>query len=57
MAKNVKAASDKSWKRPSHSSFEAPAYGEVVPVGTIVKYQDGTTHVVTEKGLKRVKTR
>ena len=60
MAKRGKAVStvvteDKDWKKPAHSSFEGPAYGEVVPVGTVFKDAFGNTRVVTRNGTKVVK--
>ncbi len=54
MAKRTQTAGEEKWERPAHSGFEAPAYGEVVPVGTVRKYQDGSTYVITENGAKRI---
>ena len=54
MAKRGKAVStvvteDKDWKRPAHSGFEGPAYGEVVPGGPFYE--------ITKDGPKRIKTK
>ena len=38
-----------------HCGFAAPAYGEVVPVGTEFKDIDGNTCVVTENGTKVIR--
>ena len=46
---------DENWVRPEHSGFEAPAYGEVVPVGTEWKDIRGNTHLVTEHGDKIIR--
>ena len=35
--------------------FACPAYGEVVPVGTVWKDVRGNTHLVTEHGDKIIK--
>ena len=62
MAKRGKAVStvvteDKDWKRPAHSGFEGPAYGEVDPVGSVWKDADGNTWASTKDGAKRIKTK
>ena len=38
-----------------HCGFAAPAYGEVVPVGTEYKDAWGNTHLVTEHGDKIIR--
>ena len=50
MATRAKSTEKSSHTRPAHSSFEAPAYGEVVPVGTVFKDAFGNTRVVTRNG-------
>ncbi len=55
MATRAKSTEKSSHTRPAHSSFEAPAYGEVVPVGTVFKDAFGNTRVVTRNGTKVVK--
>ena len=55
MAKREMTAEEKAWKRPAHSGFDGPAYGEVVPIGEVRKYRDGTTYVITKDGPKLIK--
>ena len=46
---------DENWVRPEHSGFEAPAYGEIVPEGTVFKDAWGNTCVVTDNGTKIIR--
>lgn len=57
MAKRASATKteDENWVRPAHSGFEGPAIGEVVPIGSVRQYRDGSTYVITENGPKRIK--